>query len=133
MQATNAGPSSVRAARKRPRALTSSRWLAGCGWTWTPTPASISPPPPASPGRDRITVRVVRRVAELGGDQVLELLGEHVLEHLGLVVNAIPGHAERLGEIELEQAVVAQDLEGDLGARRGQLHAPVGDVRHQAE
>ena len=48
-----------------------------------------------------------RRVAELGGDQLLELLGEDVLEHLGLGVHAIPRHAERLGEVELEQAVVA--------------------------
>ena len=56
-------------------------------------------------------MRVVRRVAELGRDQLLELLGEDVLEHLGLVVHAVPGHAERLGEVELEQAVVAQHLE----------------------
>ena len=47
-------------------------------------------------GRDRVAVRVVRRVAELGGDQLLELLGEDVLERLGLVVHAIPRHAERL-------------------------------------
>ena len=62
---------------------------------------------------DRVAVRVVRRVAELGGDQLLELLGEDVLEHLGLGVHAVPGHAERLGQVELEQAVVAQDLERD--------------------
>ena len=43
-------------------------------------------------GGDRVAVRVVGRVAELGRDHVLEVLGEHVLEHLGLVVDAVPGH-----------------------------------------
>ena len=66
-------------------------------------------------------MRVVRRVAELGGDQLLELLGEDVLEHLGLVVDAVPRHAERLGEVELEQPVVAQDLERDPRAPAGEL------------
>ena len=62
-------------------------------------------------------MRVVRRVAELGGDQLLELLGEDVLEHLGLVVDAVPRHPEALGEVELEQPVVAQHLERDLRRR----------------
>jgi hypothetical protein len=43
--------------------------------------------------------------------RLLELLGEDVLEHLGLGVDAVPRHVERLGEVELEQAVVADDLE----------------------
>ena len=64
-------------------------------------------------------MRVVRRVAELGGDARLEVLGEHVLERLGLLVHAVPRHAEVLGEVELEQAVVAQDLQRDaLAVRR---------------
>ena len=63
--------------------------------------------------RDRVAVRVDGRIAELGGDERLELLGEDVLEDLGLGVDAIPGHVERLGEVELEQAVVADDLERD--------------------
>jgi hypothetical protein len=72
---------------------------------------------------DRVAVRVVRRVAELGGDARLEVLGDHVLERLGLVVHAVPRHAEVLGEVELEQAVVAQHLERDALALVGQLHA----------
>ena len=63
---------------------------------------------------DRVAVRVERRVAELRGDQLLELVGEHVLEHLGLGVHAIPGHLQRLGEEQLEQPVVADHLERDL-------------------
>ena len=40
--------------------------------------------------RDRIAVRVDRRVAQTRGDQRLELLGEHVLEHLGLGMRPDP-------------------------------------------
>ena len=42
-----------------------------------------------------------------------------MLERLGLLVHAIPRHAEMLGQVELEQPVVAQHLERDplaLGA-----------------
>ena len=64
-------------------------------------------------------MRVDGGVAELGRDELLELLGEDVLEHLGLVVHAVPRHVERLGEVELEQPVVADDLERQpLAGRR---------------
>ena len=77
---------------------------------------------------------IARGVAELGGDQLLELLGEDVLEHLGLVVHAIPGHAERLGQVELEQAVVAQDLERHPDARAAvSCDAAVGLVGDQPQ
>ena len=66
-------------------------------------------------------MRVDGRIAELGGDERLELLGEDVLEDLGLGVDAIPRHVERLGEVELEQAVVADDLERHALAVGGQL------------
>ena len=36
-----------------------------------------------------------------------------MLERLGLLVDAVPRHAEVLGEVELEQPVVAQHLERD--------------------
>ena len=78
-------------------------------------------------------MRVDRRMAELGRDERLELLGEDVLEDLGLGVDAIPGHVERLGEVELEQAVVADDLERHALAVGGQLDALVGHVVDQAE
>ena len=44
--------------------------------------------------RDRIAVRIVRRVPETLGDQFLEFFGDVVLEHLGLSVDPIPRHAE---------------------------------------
>ena len=69
-------------------------------------------------GRDRVAVGVAGRVAELLGDQVLEVLGEDVLEHLGLGVDAVPRHVEDLGEEQLDQPVVADDLERDAAARR---------------
>ena len=58
-------------------------------------------------------MRVVRGVAELGRDQRLELVGEDVLEHLGLLVHAIPRHAQRLRQVGLEQPVVAQHAQRD--------------------
>src|SRR5579863_485377 len=82
---------------------------------------------------DRIAVGVHRRVAELGRDQLLELVGEDVLEHLGLGVNAIPGHAERIGEEALEEAVVADHLERHAPPGGGQAHPAVGLVRDEAQ
>ena len=84
-------------------------------------------------GRDRVAVRVVGRMAELGGDELLELLGDDVLEHLGLVVDAVPRHVQVLGQVELEQPVVAQDLQRDALALGGQLDAAVGQVLDEAE
>ena len=72
-------------------------------------------------------------VAELARDQLLEVLGENVLEDLGLGVNAIPGHAQRIGQKALEQAMVTDHLEREPTALAGQSHAPVGHVRDQAE
>ena len=85
------------------------------------------------PVGDRIPVRVVLGVAERGGDALLELLGDVVLEHLGLVVDAIPGHAERVGEEGLEQAVMADHLEGDALTGLGQLDPVVRLVADQSE
>ena len=87
----------------------------------------------SSRDRDRVAVRVVRGVAELGRDQLLELLGEHVLEHLGLLVDAIPRHAQALDQVELEQPVVADHLERHAPAGVGEQHAVVAAVRDQAE
>ena len=56
-------------------------------------------------------MRVVRRVAERAVDPRLELLREHVLEAVGLVVDVVDVEAERLREVELDQPVVADDLE----------------------
>ncbi len=67
------------------------------------------------------------------GDQLLELLGDHVLEHLGLGVHPIPRHFERLGEEQLEQAVVADHLERDPAPVLGQAHAAIGVVLDQPE
>ncbi len=82
---------------------------------------------------DRVAVRIDRRVAERLGDQLLELLGDDVLEHLGLGVDAIPRHAQRLGEEQLEQPVVADHLERDLAAVVGETHAAIGQVLDQPE
>ena len=55
-----------------------------------------------------------------------------MLEDLGLVVDLVPGHPERVGQIGLEQPVVADDLQRDLLARRAQRDPVVGLVLDQA-
>ena len=85
------------------------------------------------PRRDRIAVRVMRRIAELGGDQLLELLGEHVLQHLRLRVHTIPRDAEALDQVQLEQPMVAHHLERDASPVVGQRHAAVGRVVDETE
>ena len=83
--------------------------------------------------RDRIAVRVEGRIAELRGDQLLQLLGEDVLQHLRLGVDFVPGHAEALHEEELEQPMVADDLERDAGAVLGEADPAVGLVLDETE
>jgi hypothetical protein len=78
-------------------------------------------------------VRVDGRVAESLGDQLLELLRERVLEHLGLGVHLIPGHAQALDEEQLDEPVVADHLERDPPAARGQADAPVALVLDESE
>ena len=56
-----------------------------------------------------------------------------MLEHLGLVVHAVPRHAQALGQVQLEQPVVAEHLEREALALGGQLDAAVGLVADQAE
>ena len=72
-------------------------------------------------------------MAELGRDQLLELLGKHVLEHLRLGVDLVPAHAQALDEEELEQAVVPDHLERDEPPAVGQAHAAIRLVLDQAE
>ena len=63
---------------------------------------------------DRVAVWIVRREAELRVDLRLELLGERVLETVGLGVHLVERHPQPVGEVALEQAVVAEHLEGAL-------------------
>jgi hypothetical protein len=84
-------------------------------------------------GRDRVAVRIVRRLAELRGDSFLEPLGDVVLEALGLGVHLLPRDAEMLDEEELEQPVMAQHLERGGGAARRQNDAVVRLVLDQPE
>jgi hypothetical protein len=78
-------------------------------------------------------VRVVRREAERSVDPLLQLLRDDVLEALGLVVHVVDVQPERLGEVELQETVVADHLERDLLAGRRQRDAAVRLVHRQAE
>ncbi len=76
--------------------------------------------------RDRIAVRIDRRMTEPLCDQLLELLGEDVLEHLRLGMHPIPRHPELLSEEQLEQTVMAQHLQSNTAALVGQAHTVIG-------
>ncbi len=83
--------------------------------------------------RDRVAVGIDGGIAELRRDQRLEVLGEDVLEDLRLGVHAIPGHPQRLAEVALEQAMMADDLDRDPPPVGCQADAAVGGVGDQPE
>ena len=56
-----------------------------------------------------------------------------MLEDLGLVVHLVPAHSQALDQVELEQAVVADHLEGDAPARCGEPDAAVRLVLGEPE
>jgi hypothetical protein len=56
-----------------------------------------------------------------------------VLEPVGLIVHVVDVEAERLGEVELEQSVVADHLDGDALAGAREPCAAVRLVLEQAE
>src|SRR5262245_26987181 len=80
------------------------------------------------PIRDRISVRIEYGLAQLCGDELLELFGDVVLQHLSLLVNPVPRHSQHLRQEELDQAVVADRLQGDELALGRQPGAVVGLV-----
>jgi hypothetical protein len=59
-------------------------------------------------------MRIELGVAELGGDALFEALGDEVFEALCFLVNFVPGIVEDLVEEGLEEAMMADDLEGAL-------------------
>ena len=57
---------------------------------------------------------------EEGVEPRLESLGEVVLQPLRLVVDLVPAHANRLGQVGLQQAVAADHVERGLPPRLSQ-------------
>src|SRR5581483_7686469 len=83
--------------------------------------------------RNRIAVGIEGRMAELRGNQLLDLLRENMLEHLRLRMHPLPAHTEALDEEELEQAVMADHLERDEAASLGQADTMVRLVLDETE
>ena len=54
-----------------------------------------------------------------------------VLQLLGLFMHFIPAVAQRLNEVELQETVVTDDLQGDTLSGSSQLHTLVGRMLHQ--
>jgi hypothetical protein len=78
---------------------------------------------------NRIPVRIQGWMSEVDGYAFLELFREDVLEDLRLIVDLVPGHPERLGEIGLEQTVMADDLESNCPAPLREPGPVIGHVR----
>ncbi len=78
-------------------------------------------------------MRVVRGIAERAVDLRLQLFGDDVLEPLGFVVNGVDVQAQRLRQVQLQQPVVADDLQRDLLAGAGQRHATIRLVCGETE
>jgi hypothetical protein len=70
-------------------------------------------------------MRVLHGRAERRVDAFLECLGEGMLEPVGLSVDGIELELERLGQVELDQTVVAKHLEGDALTAPREPDAPV--------
>jgi Multicopper oxidase len=85
------------------------------------------------PIRDRVAVRVVRRVSELLVDLGLQLLGQRVLEELRLGVHCVEREPQAVDEVALEQPVMTEDLERATPARVGEGDAPVREPLDEAE
>jgi hypothetical protein len=73
-------------------------------------------------------VGVRRGIPEAEGNPFLEILGQDVLENLGFGVDPIPGNAQRRREKGLDQAVMANDLEGGRAPAGAQPRALVRRV-----
>jgi hypothetical protein len=82
---------------------------------------------------DRIAVRIVRRRAERLVDERLERFGESVLEAIGLGMNGVEPELERLGQVELEETMVTEQLERDALAVTGQPDAAIELMVHESE
>ena len=83
--------------------------------------------------RNRIAVRIRRWVAEHLGDAVFEFLADGVFEAICFGVHLIPAEAHGFDEVELDQAMMANDFQCDLFAGVGELRTLVGDVFDEVE
>src|SRR6266446_4566048 len=83
--------------------------------------------------RDRVPVRIMCRKSEHLVDALLELFRQGVLQSFCFAVDLVHVDAERLREIELQQAVVADDLERDFLAGVRERDSAVGLMDREVE
>ena len=77
----------------------------------------------AGGGGDRIAVGIGRGVFEQGIDAGEEFFGDDVFEFLGFGVDFGPIEADGFDEEEFDEAVAADDVEGELFASGGEAYA----------
>lgn len=73
--------------------------------------------------RDRIAVRIGRGMAEESVEAVEDFVRDGVFELLGFGVDGAPVHLEDVDEEGFDEAVFAEDIEGDAAALRSEAHA----------
>ena len=86
----------------------------------------------AGEGGDGVAVGIELGLAQQLEDALLHAFRDHVLEALGLVMHLVPGVAQDADQEHLEEAVVTNELEGNLAALARELLAAVPVVLHQA-
>src|SRR5438309_1162132 len=85
-----------------------------------------------SRGRNRLTVRIVARVAQGARHALDQVVGYGVLHALRLGVHAVPVVAELLRQIGLEDAMPADHPQRRAAPLRGELHAAIWHVLDQS-
>ena len=65
--------------------------------------------------RDGITVGIARWEAEHRIHARFQFIREMMLEAFGLGMDLVPRHAKRFRQVQLQQAMMADDLQRDLG------------------
>ena len=78
-----------------------------------------------------MAMRIGFRIAQFGGDPILELLRNEMLQTLSFLVNLFPCVIEHIVEEALQQPVVPHDLQCALPAGWRKANAVVPTITHE--
>jgi hypothetical protein len=83
-------------------------------------------------GGNGIAVRIHVRMAQSGGHALDQRVGYCVLQPLGLLVHCIPGVAQKLHQVSLDETVPAYHAKGSPPPFLGKLDPSVGHMLQKA-
>ena len=78
-----------------------------------------------------MSMRIGFRVAEFGGDPILQLFRNEMLQALGFFVNLFPRVIEYIVEEPLQQPMVPHDLQCALPAGRRKANSVMPLITHE--